>query len=128
MSRIRLTAMFPTRQAAETWLNKVRELGLEPPGATLTDATPREKRNGPKLARWLAAHPGWHEIGRAANRSAAYKMAYKINNGERRGFELGGFEARSLVRKGAWIVEARALPKPPRKTSNTDAADMRPLF
>ncbi|KAA8818328.1 hypothetical protein CSQ85_09205 [Bifidobacterium rousetti] len=125
MSEMLLTAVFPDEQSAHAWAEAVRAVGLEPPRMRFT-VQGRGKRNGPKLARWLAAHPGWHAIGEAANRRAALKAAYKITSGVRRGFELGGYEARVRQVKGTWLVEARAVPKRPAVAD--DAASMRPLF
>ena len=127
MDRVRIIFEFPDRASARAWLFRLRELGLESPKALVEDEQPLNvKRNGPKLARWLMTHEGWHPIADAANRSAARKAAYKINNGIRRGFETGAFEARARYEAGAWIVEARVRPRRQQVAETT--ADMHPLF
>lgn len=129
MDRVRIVFEFPDRASARAWLFRLRELGLESPKAIVEDEQPLNvKRNGPKLARWLLTHEGWHLVADAANRSAARKAAYKINNGIRRGFETGAFEARArLDESGSWIVEARVRPSRD-AVGDGSGADMDPLF
>ena len=84
------------------------------------------KRNGPDLAAWLKRHPGWHEVGRSANRKAAWAAAWKIRSGTRRGFEDGGFEARAERRGDGWVVLARHMGR--RRGPAVVPEDMEPLF
>ena len=69
------------------------------------------KRNGPGLASWLKAHPGWHVVAESANRRAAWAAAWKIRHGERRGFEDGLWDAQAQNRDGRWVVIARRASK-----------------
>ncbi|PLS26233.1 hypothetical protein [Bifidobacterium parmae] len=123
---VRVIFEFPDEEAAHAWLDALALLGSGTPtplidGATVTGT----KRNGPQLAKWLTANPGWHRVATPANRAAALKAAYKINRGDRRGFESGEFEARARLADGAWIVEARLIPK--RRRAATPEG-MSPLF
>lgn len=111
---------FDDPAAAERFLASCRRRGLDASPETGAGAL---KRNGPALAAWLTAHPGWHEVGRSRNRMAAYKQARKIRLGERRGFERGGFDADHRADGGEWVVVAR---RRPRRAAATDG--MEPLF
>ena len=69
------------------------------------------RRNGPGLASWLKAHPGWHVVAESVNRRAAWAAAWKIRHGERRGFEDGLWDAQAQNRDGRWGVSARRASK-----------------
>lgn len=94
--------MFDDATAAEGFLERCRGEGLD---AVVEDARPigTVKRNGPGLASWLKAHPGWHVVAESANRRAAWAAVWKIRHGERRGFEDGLWDARRrTVMAGGW--------------------------
>ena len=56
-----IRVMFDDATAAEGFLERCRGEGLD---AVVEDARPigTVKRNGPGLASWLKAHPGWHVV------------------------------------------------------------------
>ena len=64
MAKTVIRVMFDDATAAEGFLERCRGEGLD---AVVEDARPigTVKRNGPGLASWLKAHPGWH-VGESA--------------------------------------------------------------
>ena len=81
------------------------------------------KRNGPGLASWLKAHPGWHVVAESVNRRAAWAAAWKIRHGERRGFEDGLWDAQAQNRDGRGVIARRAS-----KRRSIPGEGMDPLF
>lgn len=70
MAKTVIRVMFDDATAAEGFLERCRGEGLD---AVVEDARPigTVKRNGPGLASWLKAHPGWHVVAESVNRRAA---------------------------------------------------------
>ncbi|PJM79209.1 hypothetical protein [Bifidobacterium scaligerum] len=124
MGKTTIRVQFDDPLDAAHFLQQCRRKGLD---AELEDSRPQIKRNGPALAAWLKAHPGWYEVGKSVNRAAANKAVLKIRNGERRGFESGQFEARMENRDGQWYVYARHIGRPrPHRAKPGEGMD--PLF
>lgn len=98
--------VFDDAREASAFLQRCRRQHLD---ATVEDQRPigTVKKNGPALAAWLMAHRGWQSIADAANRDSAWKAAWKIRQGKRRGFESMQFDARPVNRNGSWAVEVR---------------------
>lgn len=69
MAKTVIRVMFDDATAAEGFLERCRGEGLD---AVVEDARPigTVKRNGPGLASWLKAHPGWHVVAESVNRRA----------------------------------------------------------
>ena len=110
MAKTVIRVMFDDATAAEGFLERCRGEGLD---AVVEDARPigTVKRNGPGLASWLKAHPGWHVVAESVNRRAAWAAAWKIRHGERRGFEDGLWDAQAQNRDGRWVVIVRRASK-----------------
>ena len=74
MAKTVIRVMFDDATAAEGFLERCRGEGLD---AVVEDARPigTVKRNGPGLASWLKAHPGWHVVAESVNRRAAWAAA-----------------------------------------------------
>lgn len=110
MAKTVIRVMFDDATAAEGFLERCRGEGLD---AVVEDARPigTVKCNGPGLASWLKAHPGWHVVAESVNRRAAWAAAWKIRHGERRGFEDGLWDAQAQNRDGRWVVIARRASK-----------------
>lgn len=123
MAKTVIRVMFDDATAAEGFLERCRGEGLD---AVVEDARPigTVKRNGPGLASWLIAHPGWHVVAESVNRRAAWAAAWKIRHGERRGFEDGLWDAQAQNRDGRWVVIARRASK----RRNIPGEGMDPLF
>lgn len=119
-----IRVIFDDPQQAEAFLRQCRRKGLE---AHREDMRPvgDVKRNGPELAAWLQAHTGWHVVLESMNRKAAWSAAWKIRQGQRRGFESRLYDARTMNRNGTWLVEARYKGRRP---SDKQQQDMNPLF
>lgn len=102
MAKTVIRVMFDDATAAEGFLERCRGEGLD---AVVEDARPigTVKRNGPGLASWLKAHPGWHVVAESVNRRAAWAAAWKIRHGERRGFEDGLWDAQAQNRDGRQV-------------------------
>ena len=104
MAKTVIRVMFDDATAAEGFLERCRGEGLD---AVVEDARPigTVKRNGPGLASWLKAHPGWHVVAESANRRAAW-------------------DAQAQNRDGRWVVIARRASK----RRNIPGEGMDPLF
>lgn len=125
MGKTVIRVTFDDDLEAARFLQTCRRKGMD---AMVEDPRPigRVKRNGPDLASWLLRNPGWHTVLEATNRHAAWNAAWKINHGQRRGFETLAYEARAVNTEGAWTVEARR--KPATRTTAPSDGDMDPLF
>ncbi|MBT1163869.1 hypothetical protein [Bifidobacterium felsineum] len=124
MGKTTIRVAFDDPLEAAHFLQQCRRKGYD---AQVEDSRPQVKRNGPALAAWLKAHPGWYKVGESVNRAAANKAVLKIRNGERRGFEGGKFEARMENQDGSWLVYARYAGRVT-KVRKPQAEGMEPLF
>lgn len=99
---------FPDEDTRDRWLARLRKARLDRDVTVLVEERePSGKMNGPRLAAWLRANPGWHTIHSSPTRNAAWKAAWKIRSGTRRGFEGKLFDARILKQGDTWLMQAR---------------------